>query len=200
MEEPKPEPAKQTEPVRSKTVSPTSEPKEQHSRAFSFVSTMFLLAVLAAGVMTYLWYSQKMQNQSLRSDVTSAHSTESSLRTQMDKLKKENTNLRNVVGDQAATGHDATATDKEAMLETAQRYVSAYKDYENSTIEADARNYRSDATFVLVPVVTKNPASNMGCVMKKAHENWVVISCGQGSPDQDTLDRFGVPTDFTNVR
>ena len=106
MDEPTP-----TQVTQSTTPSPTSVVKEKHSRAFSFVSVLFLLTLLGAGVMAYLWYNQKADVDQLNNEVASAKSGQVTLQAQIDKLKKQNANLGNAVVDTVANGTTVKSDD-----------------------------------------------------------------------------------------
>lgn len=189
MEEQKP--AKQPEPVRSQSVSQAPVPKERHSRAFSFVSMMFLLTLLAAGVMTYLWYNQKTQNESLQGGVTSARSTESSLRAQIEKLKKQNANLGNAVIDQVAND-EPQQTDDEAIKATVIAWSHARKDAASETVSVEIEE--KALPFVRVTKNYGKAGSGSTCILKKADTIWVVLICGQQTPDQDIINIWGIPS------
>lgn len=165
-------------------------PKEKHSRAFSFVSVLFLLALLTAGVMAYMWYGQKADNIQLNNDISSAKSAQAALQTQVDKLKKQNANLGNAVVDQVANG-DTTKSDDDLIKAAV-------------TAREHARKAGTDTKFTISSVrkelpfarasVNLEPMGGYACVLKKADDTWVILFCGQSIPSQTELDIWGVPS------
>ena len=175
---------------------PSYGAKEKHSRAFSFVSVLFLLMILIAGIMTYLWYNQQQIANGYQADITALQSEKGQLQASIDKLKKQNANLGNAVVDQVAN-NSAEKSDKELLVASVKAYVHAQAASANSTVEVDTINYKTGATIVLVPYTAKNPTGGQGgCIVKKSDAAWVVIACGQGLPDQATLTLFGIPSSF----
>lgn len=188
MEEPKA--PKQTETARTRPAEAKPVVKERHSRAFSFVSMLFLLALLAAGVMTYLWYNQKTQSDSLGSDISNARATESTLRAQIDKLKKQNANLGNAVVDQVANGDGGQQTDDDRIKAVVSAWIKGHKDGADDQFSF---NYiKKEAPFARAGV-SLQPSGEYSCWLKKSEDVWLVLFCGQAPPQQSELDIWGVP-------
>lgn len=171
--------------------------KEKRSRALPVVSVMFLLMTLVAGAMTYLWYGQQQAASAYQTDIASLKSERSQLQTNIDTLKKQDANLaENTVVDQA-TKDSASKSDQQLIADSIEAYVHAQTAYASSTVEVNTINYKAGATVVLVPYTTKNPIGGLGCIVKKSDSVWVVVSCGQGMPDQQVLTAFGIPSNFS---
>ncbi|MGB3024085.1 MAG: hypothetical protein WBB39_04770 [Candidatus Saccharimonadales bacterium] len=168
------------------------EPRERHSRAFSFVSVLFLLTLLGAGVMAYLWYNQKADVDQLNNEVATAKSAQTSLQSQIDKLKKQNANLGNAVVDQVANG-DAATSDKDQIIAVALAYAKAGKDAAQSKYTITVTKQTS--TFAAVSVGASE-GGGYKCWLKKSNDIWLVLLCGQNTPAQTDIDRWGLPADM----
>lgn len=181
-------------PTPSKTAAEKPPVKEKHSRAFSFVSMLFLLALLAAGVMTYLWYNQKTQVDSLNADLRSLKSTETSLRSQIDKLKKQNANLGNAVVDQVANG-DESLSDAEQI----KKLVVAHEHARVAAVDAQYTVGEPSIQGDFAKVGMSSPdGPGWRCLVKKVDGMWVILACGQQDPAENDLKAWGVPAGFLN--
>ena len=92
-------------------------------------------------------------------------------------------------------------TDKEHVTEVVTAYAHAYKAWEKSSVAVDTANINDSSVAALVSFTTTEPDGGMGCIVKKipADNTWVVISCGQGLPDQVVLDNFGIPSNVAQT-
>ncbi len=169
-------------------------PKEKHSRAFSFVSMLFLVMLLVAGIMSYLWYGQSQQASGYQNDISSLRKETESLRTTIAALKKQNANLGDAVVDQVANG-TATQTDDEAIRAVVGARVHAYKD--GADDKFTITYVKKEVPFARVGVSVE-PAGGYACWLKKADDIWLVLFCGQAPPLQAELDIWGVPSSILN--
>lgn len=171
---------------------PSSVPleKEKHSRAFSFVSTLFLLSLLAVGVMTYLWYYQKQQAISYQADNSAVNSEKASLQAQIDKLKKQNANLGNAVVDQAANG---AMTDDEQIIAATKAYSHGQTSIGNASVSVVI--HKKQDNFARAGV-TVNNQYGFSCILKKADDTWMVLYCTQSETEttKQLNQQFGVPS------
>lgn len=166
--------------------------KEKHSKAFSFVSVLFILMILAVGVMTYLWYNQKADYDSLQNEITASEATITGLRTQLGKLNKENTTLEDTVVDQA-TGANAASDDdqiKKAVVVYNHAYVAAEKTQYTVNVT------KKEGAFAWASFGTVPPEGGAKCLLKKVDSVWVILYCGQDTMSQSELDKWGVPKGF----
>ncbi len=189
MDEPTP-----TQVTQSTIPSPTSVVKEKHSRAFSFVSVLFLLTLLGAGVMAYLWYNQKADVDQLNNEVASAKSGQVTLQAQIDKLKKQNANLGNAVVDTVANG-TTVKSDDDVIKATVTARAHARKDGADDKITITY--VKKELPFARAGVSVE-PAGGYACWLKKADDIWIILFCGQAPPLQAELDSWGVPNTILN--
>lgn len=66
-------------------------PKEKHSRAVTSLSILFLLMLLAAGVVTYLWFNNKQEIDRKQADLSISQDLVNQLRTQLSKARSQAT-------------------------------------------------------------------------------------------------------------
>ncbi|MBP7760702.1 hypothetical protein KA093_02810 [Candidatus Saccharibacteria bacterium] len=169
--------------------------KEKHSRAFSFVSVLFLLTLLGAGIMTYLWYNQKADVDQLNSEITSAKSSQTVLQAQIDKLKKQNANLGNAVVDTVANGN--TSTDDEQIIAATKAYSHAQSSIGSASVSVNVNKKQGE--FARSGVTVDN-SYGFACVLKKADNIWIVIYCAQSATEttKQLNQQFAIPTAIIN--
>lgn len=175
-----------TQPERTQTIAqPSTTPvvhKEKHSRAFSFVSVLFLLMLLVAGIMTYLWYNQAADVDSLKSELSQAKSEQDVLRKQVADLKKD---------EPLAPGTEAvTKSDDDLIKEATGAYKHAQKFGANTKLTFSG--IQKNLPFAKVSVAVEG-SGGYACWLKKSDNVWVVMFCGQQLPEQEDLDTWGMP-------
>lgn len=175
-----------TEPIAQSSTTPPVVHKEKHSRAFSFVSVLFLLMLLVAGVMTYLWYNQAADVDSLKQELGQAKTDQDALKKQVADLKKDGTT--DVVTEPAKSDDDLI---KEAVI----TYNHAYKDAEKQQYTVIVT--KKEGAFAWASFGTVPPSGGAKCLLKKVDSTWLVLLCGQDTPLQSDLDKWGVPKSFT---
>ena len=172
-------------PVQTTTPTPVV-PQEKHSKAFSFVSVLFLIMILAVGVMTYLWYNQMADVDSLNSELTQAKSEQDVLKQQIADLKKDTTS-------EPAT-ETVTKSDDDIIKEEVTVYNQAYKDSEDKQFVVSVT--KKSGSFAWASFGLVQSESGGKCLLKKVDTSWAVLFCGQSTPAQAELDKWGVPKGF----
>lgn len=169
-------------------VQPTPAPvvrKEKHSRAFSFVSVLFLLAILGVGVMAYLWYDQKSTVESMQAEVDAAETTVTNLRSQLGKAN-------DTAGSDGSVSSQPTPASDDEMIKAA---ATVYRHALKST--ADAKfvfsSIKTNSPFAKASMAVEGENGGFACWLKKADGTWVVMFCGQQLPEQAVLDTWGMP-------
>lgn len=160
--------------------------KEKHSRAFSFVSILFLLTLLGAGVMTYMWYNQSADIESLNREITQAKAEQETLKNQVSELRKAN-------GAEVVV-EAVTETDDDMIKAEVVSYNQAFKDSEDKQFTVAVT--KKTGLFAWASYGLVQSESGGKCLLKKVDTNWVVLYCGQNTPPQTDLDSWGVPKDF----
>ena len=163
--------------------------KEKHSKAFSFVSVLFLLMLLVAGVMTYLWYDQKTRVEGLESEIDGAEQTVTSLRSELTKASGANP-------DTSVASPAPVKTDEELIKQAVTAYHHAYKGAENEKYTIGVT--KKDNSFAWAGISSIPPEGGAKCILKKVDNTWVVLLCGQSAPSQDDIDRWGIPKEFAS--
>ena len=161
--------------------------KEKHSRAFSFVSVLFLLAILGVGVMAYLWYDQKAAVESMQAEVDAAETTVSNLRTQLGKANDSDPN------GSVSSGPLQLSDDDEIKREVV-AYNHAYVAAEKTQYTVNVT--KKEGAFAWASFGTVPPEGGAKCLLKKVDGLWVILYCGQDTMFQAELDKWGVPKGF----
>jgi hypothetical protein len=161
--------------------------KEKHSRAFSFVSMLFLLAILGVGVMAYLWYDQKSTVDSMQAEVDAAEATVTNLRTQLGKANSSDPNGSISSGPLQQSDDDLI---KQAVIAYNHAYVAAEKTQYTVNVT------KKESVFAWASFGTVPPEGGAKCLLKKVDGLWVILYCGQDVMPQAELDKWGVPKGF----
>lgn len=161
--------------------------KEKHSKAFSFVSVLFLLAILGVGVMAYLWYDQKAAVESMQAEVDAAETTVSNLRTQLGKVNNSDPNGSVSSGPQQLSDDDEI---KREVIAYNHAYVAAEKTQYTVNVT------KKEGAFAWASFGTVPPEGGAKCLLKKVDGLWVILYCGQDTMSQVELDKWGVPKGF----
>lgn len=160
--------------------------KEKHSKAFSFVSVLFLLTLLGAGIMTYLWYNQSADVDSLNQELSQTKSEQVALQKQVADLKK------------AGTSELATETVTKSEDDMIKEAVVAYN---HAFVAAEKTKYtvnvtKKEGVFARASYGTVPPETGAKCLLKEVDNLWLVLTCSQNEPNQADLDKWGVPKNF----
>lgn len=161
-------------------IKPVKE-KKKHSKAFSFVSVLLLLAILGVGVMTYFWYDAQ------------------------NKLDDANQQLSALQSDLAITTKEddlpvvSMPTKEDAIIAAAKEYavLKGGNDKENTYEIA-----KSNEAFAVVNVGNEADELTLKIYLARGTsegidgQNWIVIYEGQDVPPQEIIDRFNIPEDF----
>lgn len=172
-----------TQPVDTTPAVAPAQPVKKHSKALSFVSILFLLMLLAAGVMTYLWYDQKSQVDSLRADVEAAEKTAADLRENATKVDNPDEPVA------------VEMTDDDQIKEATITYQHTFKATEKTQYAVTITKKEAEfARVSFAPIPSEGGGA--ACLLKKVDGTWLVLFCGQSTPEQSELDKWGVPKTF----
>jgi hypothetical protein len=177
-----------TQPVVTQPVQPpVNQPvvkKEKHSRAFSFVSVLFLLTLLGAGVMTYMWYNQTAEVESLNQEIAQ-------LKSEQEALKKQLAMADEASPDTATTPEPTT--DEAQLTETATARYYAEVLSKNPDPNLKITISKLEQSFARVAVTGSDNSTS--CIYKKVDGTWVWLYCAQAqtTETQDLDKRYGVP-------
>ncbi len=158
--------------------------KAKHSKALSFVSVLFLLMLLVAGVMTYMWYDQKSQAESLTEDISASETVIENLKSRMN----------NDVGLTPEPVPSNVKSDDDMIQDAVVIYNHAFTASEKTEYEVAVS--KKDGVFAIAKLSEKSSAAGATCILKKVDGSWLVIYCGQSAPLQVELDARGVPKTF----
>ena len=195
-----------TQPVMAQSPqTPMNQPvvkKEKHSRAFSFVSILFLLTLLGAGVMTYMWYNQATEVESLNKEITQ-------LKSEQEVLKK-----------QAASGTPmgSDLKDESALGAMAESYHQANvtEGYQNTPYLVSIKYLDKDYTFARVHIEYVSTDQNLpkntltgkfdhyifkSVTKKNGEKEWVMLAMNPILEDarNDLKNVYGVPADVMDL-
>ncbi len=158
--------------------------KAKHSRALSFVSVLFLLMLLVAGVMTYMWYEQKSQAESLTEDISASEATIENLKSRMN----------NDVGLTPEPVPSNVKSDDDMIKDVVIAYNHAFVASEKTQYTVNVT--KKEGAFAWASFGTVPPESGAKCLLKKVDNIWLVLICSQNTPSQADFDKWGVPKDF----
>lgn len=148
--------------------------------------TLFISALVLAGVFLFLWQSQKSATNAKQASIDATQ-------TEMADLKKRLTELKSDLAKQTnptpKTEPEPVVDDEAQIKHATKAYVHAQVGSESATLSVNLTK-RLD-NFARVSVSTGEVG--YACVLKKSDQIWLVIFCGQSSPVQDELNRWGVP-------
>jgi hypothetical protein len=166
---------------------PVNQPvvkKEKHSRAFSFVSILFLLTLLGAGFLAYLWYDQAAEVESLNQEITQLKSEQEALKKQLAMADEANPDT--------ATTSEPT-TDEAQLTETATARYYAEVLSKNPDPNLKITISKLELPFARVGVTGSDNGTS--CIYKKVGDTWVWLYCTQAQTieTQDLDKRYGVP-------
>lgn len=180
-----------TAPAEMVTTAATPQPvvkKEKHSRAFSFVSVLFLLALLGAGVLAYMWYNQMAEVTSLNTELTQAKSDQDILKKQVADLKKD--------GSAVPVTETVAKSDDDMIKEAVAVYNHAYQGNEKTKYNVTVT--KKDTSFAHTSVNSSSEGSGFACWLKKVDGAWLVLVCGQDNPSQEQINRWGIPKEYVS--
>jgi|GEM_PF-6566152 len=169
-----------TETVVQKPVKPV---KPRHSKAFSFVSMLFLLTLLATGVMAYFWYETDRDLQSAESDRDNA----------VKQLAQSDFELKNAISDADGTGSTGEQLSKDEMLV---KTVNAYEKAIGATEFAFTKDSKVSKSGDFVGFGLREAF----CVYKYQDGVWLQAYCSQGVNDRtdDIRQTWGIPDAVLN--
>ena len=149
----------------------TQKPRHKHGRAFSFVAILFLLSLLALGVMTFFWYGEYQKNVALE---------QQNLELLNDKLARE---AKDELDKEKV---DASLTEDEAILRAADLYRKAdvYDQYDD--FEPKIVNKTEDFALVTIGVG--------GVIIKKVDDTWIAITAANDVPET-SIKAYDIPMD-----
>lgn len=191
--------------TQSQNKQPVSEPvltKEKHSRAFSFVSILFLLTLLGAGVMTYLWYNQTAEVDSLSREVAQLKSEKEIIKNRGATPVAGGGDLRNesILGAIAESYHQANVTEGYQntpyivtikYLDKDQKFARVHIEY----VSTDQNLPKNTLTGKFDHYIFKNVTK------KNGDKQWVMLGMNQILEDQrnDLMNLYGVPADVMDL-
>ena len=178
-----------TQPVVTQPVQPTvvNQPvvkKEKHSKAFSFVSILFLLTLLGAGFLAYLWYNQTAEVDSLNQEITQ-------LKSEQEVLKKQLATSNEVTTDSDVATEPATDEAQITEMATARYYAEVLSKNPDPNLKITIS--KLEQSFARVAVTGSDNSTS--CIYKKVDGSWVWLYCAQAqtTETQDLDKRYGVP-------
>lgn len=187
----------QPRPVDARSPQP---PVKKHSRAFSFVSILFLLTILGAGVMTYLWYNQRLDSDSLNNELSQAKAEISTLQKQVTPSGGKDFVEETKLGGLAESHHKAIITENYQKTPYVVTIKYLDKDYNFARVHVEYL-----ATGENVPKGTRSGKFDWyvfkSVIMNNGEKEWVML--GMNPIDEDIRTRlqnlYGVPPDVLNL-
>lgn len=169
-------------PVTMGAPTPVVKEKKKHSKAFSFVSVLFLLAILGTGVMTYFWYYAENRLDDARNEVSTLQSS----------LSSADAKLTDLPADTEPTESNATDNDKAAIEQAVIAAVQAR--VANEEVKPQVNILKQNAEWAYVGVgFGEGGARN---ILKKVNDTWVIVSGGNGEVPQEDIDAYGIPEEY----
>ncbi|MEO5691278.1 MAG: hypothetical protein ABIQ64_03780 [Candidatus Saccharimonadales bacterium] len=176
--------------------------KEKHSKAFSFVSVLFLLTLLGAGVMTYLWYNQSADVESLNNEI-------SQLKSEQALLKKQGTPettggkdfiTQTLLGGMAESYHQANVTEgyqntpylvKIKYLDKDETFARVHIEYVSTDQNLPKNTLTGKFDHYIFKAVTK----------KNGEKDWVMLAMNPvlEADRNDLKNVYGVPSDVMDL-
>lgn len=159
--------------------------KEKHSKAFSFVSILFLLTLLGAGFLAYLWYNQTADVESLNRELTQAKVDQDVLKKQVANLKQDSKTV--------PVSETVPTTDTVAITEIATAHYYAEVAVKNPDSNLKITVSKLELPFARVSVA--GSSNGVSCIFKKVGDTWTLLYCTQAqtAETQDMDKRYGVP-------
>lgn len=166
------------------------QPKKK-SRLTPVLLTLLLLALVAAGVMGWLWQQEASKAVSSKSDVAVAKQKVLDLQ---DQLKKAQTTKSD-----AATTTETKDGDSEMMIKAALAFAKAKvanTGYPAGATDLVARIDNQSASFTRVQVGSSKMGPGVGLVyFKKSNSDWILIGDDNGDSVRFHTS-FGIPNGF----
>jgi uncharacterized protein HemX len=177
------EPIERTESTDVQRPAPQVTSVPRRSKAPRVLGVLFVLALIACGVLGWMVYGQNGRKSSLDNEVKAKDE-------QITQLEAAKATSENAVSDHTTT--DTSNTDSEMMIKAALAYSKAYV---NSKGTLSATVGKQSGSFAQVTVTTTAGSGASGVYLKKVGTDWVVI--GDGTSNMTSLeDNFGLPKDF----
>lgn len=147
---------------------------------------MILIALLAVAAGFALW--QTIQLGGASSSLQSYQISTGDLQASKIALQKELDELKN---DESAAATANTGKDK--ILAAVDAYVRAPKQATSQQFEYAITKTTDQFAKVSVGVAE---GGGYSVTLKRVGENWTVIVAGQDAPSQETVDKYGIPSDL----
>ena len=166
--------------------------RHKHGRAFSFVSILLLLTILALGIMAYFWYAEYDKNSALE-DQNLALIQEKSAREAREEMAEE--------GDNPDAPVAINVSDEERVIASAQTFACVINAdaCDNYSLEQQGEIVEGndeDARFA--KVVFSDGFAGGSMILKNTGEAWVVVSYGQSVSEEDKA-AFNIPDALTEL-
>lgn len=161
--------------------SPTPPPAKPNSKLPWIL--LVVLALVLGGIIIWLVMQLQSSNSKLSSTESDLATAKSASASDADSATEPDN----------STSSDAPVTndnDQDTVVNTTIAWITAQKggDKEKVTVSVT----KKELPFARVAVAAEE--GGYACVLKKSNDIWLIVFCGQDSPLQDELDRWGVPT------
>ncbi len=176
--------------------------KERHSKSFSFVSVLFLLMLLVAGVMTYLWYNQTADIDTLNREIAQLQSEHGTLKKQDTTAPTGGSDLKteSMLGSLTESYHQANVTEtyqntpyivKIKYLDKDQTFARVHVEYVSSDQNLPKNTLTGKFDHYIFKNVTK----------KNGDKEWVMLAKNPILEDARTnlKNMYGVPSDVMDL-
>jgi uncharacterized protein HemX len=165
--------------------------RKKKSRLTPVLLTLLLLALIAAGVMGWLWQQEASKAVSSKSDVAVAKQKVLDLQDQLKKVQAK--------ASDASTTTDTKDSDSETMIKTALAFAKAKvanTGYPEGATDLVAKIDNQSANFTRVQIgsSTKGPGVDL-VYFKKVNNEWQLIGDDNGNMERFHTS-FGIPSGF----
>ena len=185
-------------PTIERPVTSRAQPKKGNM-AVMVLGALLALAVIVAGITTYLWREQARTVGRLEESARNSDQKVESLENQLQETTKDTEKTDEVAEDMPAetpVGSDKSVSSSDAdetksIIETTGAYARARVGSENAKLNITIM--KKQPSFARVSVMDTEGVGGYACVLKKSDDIWLVLFCGQGVPLQSELDQWAVP-------
>lgn len=164
-----------------KTTPPTPGPVAAKKPTIWIV--LFIVVLVIAAVMAYLWW--QAANDATMQRQAAAHAKTVAKATDAQQIDKDTP----ATVDPAKTG--AVDDDDAAIIAMTGAYAHSMKGSE--TAKYNIAIVKKELPFARTTVNGVDEIGGYTCVLKKTDGIWLILFCGQSSPLQEELDKWGVP-------
>lgn len=155
------------------------EPPKKKNKAPIVLGTLLVLALIGAGVLGWLWTQESARADTAESSLASANQEVRQLKAKASVDTKEPSESDTIV--------EADTTDSEEVVAAALAYAKAEKQVSGVTAKLAVQS----GDFARVTISTVGAGYSV--ILKKSDTQWVVITSGQAAPEQEVIDRYGIP-------